>query len=471
MAVSDRGFYYFPEYRESNTPRDHEDFDRLERILVNWHSFEWLQRWQARRFVRALLLSLAFRGRFHDLTAARSWEVRLFAAMYSLGFQIDGWIPLADLNASDFSKGWVTYRLPGHYIPGDIVNRDIGFFSGLLSGDAIVRAGEVAGSVQVCRLFQFPSVVPLSAQQIAALPKNIVAIGLDRITGEQVEIDVAKCFHLLICGASRWGKSVLLHCIMSQLLAKPKSRKWFSTNLKKTVEVVDAKGVKSTRQENITAIVKQGVVSRIYAADLKGGVELSQYGRTHADRVTVVRDVASVMSTVRDLVALLHLRLDIMDAKRWKTWQGDRVFFVCDEMAIVEQWTPARNDEAGKAAKSEMQNNLLELSQQAAGAGIIMVCAIQKATADGMATTFGSNFEGICQFRTLTKNTATQVLGTTEDLLIDPVKGLARGECIYRDPAAGEDRYIRVFFTDAAKDSVPDEDVNETMFDDVADAA
>jgi hypothetical protein len=203
MAVSDRGFYYFPEYRESNTPRDHEDFDRLERILVNWHSFEWLQRWQARRFVRALLLSLALRGRFHDLTAARSWEVRLFAAMYSLGFQIDGWIPLADLDASDFSRGWVTYRLPGHYIPGDIVNRDIGFFNGLLCGDAIVRAGEVAGSVQVCRLLQFSPVVPLSALQIAALPRNVVAIGLDRITGEQVEIDVAKCFHLLICGASR----------------------------------------------------------------------------------------------------------------------------------------------------------------------------------------------------------------------------------------------------------------------------
>jgi hypothetical protein len=56
-----------------------------------------------------------------------------------------------------------------------------------------------------------------------------------------------------------------------------------------------------------------------------------------------------------------------------------------------------------------------------------------------MASTFGSNFEGICQFRTLTKNTATQVFGTAEDLLIDPVKGLAHGECTYRDPAAGED--------------------------------
>jgi hypothetical protein len=71
----------------------------------------------------------------------------------------------------------------------------------------------------------------------------------------------------------------------------------------------------------------------------------------------------------------------------------------------------------------------------------------------------------------LSKNTATQMLGTTEDLLIDPVKGLARGECIYRDPTAGEDRYVRVFFPDEAKDSVPGEDIDETMFDEVSQAA
>jgi hypothetical protein len=34
-------------------------------------------------------------------------------------------------------------------------------------------------------------------------------------------------------------------------------------------------------------------------------------------------------------------------------------------MAIVEQWTQARDDEAGKRAKSEMQNNLLELKATA----------------------------------------------------------------------------------------------------------
>jgi hypothetical protein len=43
-------------------------------------------------------------------------SLRLFAALYSLGFQIDGWIPLADLHNSDFAKGWVTYALAGHYI-------------------------------------------------------------------------------------------------------------------------------------------------------------------------------------------------------------------------------------------------------------------------------------------------------------------------------------------------------------------
>jgi hypothetical protein len=49
-----------------------------------------------------------------------------------------------------------------------------------------------------------------------------VALGVDRITGEYILLDVAKYFHLLICGASRWSKPVLLRCIMVPLLAKPK---------------------------------------------------------------------------------------------------------------------------------------------------------------------------------------------------------------------------------------------------------
>jgi hypothetical protein len=34
---------------------------------------------------------------------------------------------------------------------------------------------------------------------------------------------------------------------------------------------------------------------------------------------------------------------------------GLTVFFVVDEGAIIEQWTPGRNDEAGKTAKLELQ--------------------------------------------------------------------------------------------------------------------
>jgi hypothetical protein len=36
--------------------------------------------------------------------------------------------------------------------------------------------------------------------------------------------------------------------------------------------------------------------------------------------------------------------------------------------------------------------------------------------------------------------------------LINPVTGLGRGEAICRDPVQGIDRYLRVYFVDAAKD-------------------
>lgn len=78
---------------------------------------------------------------------------------------------------------------------------------------------------------------------------------------------------------------------------------------------------------------------------------------------------------------------------------------------------------------------------QAAGAGIILIRAIQKAATDGRASTYRANFEGVICFRVQAKHTAGRLLGPTEDLLIDPTTGLRKGEAIYRD-----------HFTDAARD-------------------
>lgn len=52
--------------------------------------------------------------------------------------------------------------------------------------------------------------------------------------------------------------------------------------------------------------------------------------------------------------------------------------------------------------------------------------------------------EGIFRFRMLTKNTATQVLGSTEGLLINPITGLGKGEAIYRNPVAGTETVTSV---------------------------
>jgi DNA segregation ATPase FtsK/SpoIIIE-like protein len=78
---------------------------------------------------------------------------------------------------------------------------------------------------------------------------------------------VTRMFHLMIAGMSRFGKSVLLHCILSQLLPKPST-----------------------------------MVERLILCDLKGAVELGQYGKTHPDRVKVFRDVPGVMVVVRELM-------------------------------------------------------------------------------------------------------------------------------------------------------------------------
>jgi hypothetical protein len=444
MAVGRHRFYYFREYRGSKSPRrcECDDFDRLEYLLLHWHSLHWIERAKGRWFIHALVRSLAFNGRVHDLVSAKSPVIRLFAGLYATGHMVDGWVALADLHLSDFARGRVVYRLSGYHIAVEVPERDKPYFEGLLAGDAVIRAGEIAGSVEICRLLTFDQKLRFSDDQIAALAGELVAIGVNRVTGEQVTINIATMFHHLICGMTRWGKSVLLHCILSTLLTKPKK-----------------------------------LVQKIYCCDLKGGVSLSKYSENFPDRVVGVHDVEGVMVTVKELVALLHTRLAIMRLKGWDPWPGPRVFFVCDEFAILEQWQPRRDDKEGQAAKAEMMNGLLELSQQGAGAGIVLIVAIQKPTQAGISIDFRGNFESIAQFRTLTKNTASQVLGSTDDLLLDPTRQLGRGDCLYRTPTADGDQYLRVYWTRAAE-GVPidiDDDVDfDAMLDgfaDVADAA
>ena len=56
------------------------------------------------------------------------------------------------------------------------------------------------------------------------------------------------------------------------------------------------------------------MVERLILCDLKGAVELGQYGKTHPDRVKVFPDVPGVMVVVRELMRSW--------TQGWTRWQG-----------------------------------------------------------------------------------------------------------------------------------------------------
>jgi hypothetical protein len=230
------------------------------------------------------------------------------------GIVENGMTPLADLSLSDLANGVVTYRLPYMTLLQDAYEKDQGYFEGLLGGDAVLSSGAVPGSVQVQALLRFADAVELSPRDTAELLEQDVAIGLDRITGEVVTIDIAKTFHFLVVGASRWGKSVLLNLLVWQLLMKPRA-----------------------------------LVERLYPCDLKG-VGFQRFVKDR--RVTVARTVPDVANIVRRLVAVeLKQRIDFMVKHAVEQYPGPRIFAVFDEYAVLHQHVVLKSDKAGEARK------------------------------------------------------------------------------------------------------------------------
>jgi GTP-binding protein EngB required for normal cell division len=122
---------------------------------------------------------------------------------------------------------------------------------------------------------------------------------------------------LLVVGASRWGKSVLLNLLVWQLLGKPKA-----------------------------------LVEKLYLCDLKG-VGFQKFAKDK--RVTVARTVADVASVVRRLVTVeLKQRVDFMLKHGVENYPGARIFVFFDEYAVLQQHAVLKSDKLGEARKEQL---------------------------------------------------------------------------------------------------------------------
>jgi hypothetical protein len=410
--------WFWADVEESRcSPRHDDELDWLHGAL--WH-YPRLRGWRLRRaesIVETVVTHRGVSGRIVDLLQARSEIIRLYVASLMSGVVENGKSPLADLSLSDLSVGIASYRLPDLTLLQDAYEKDQGYFEALLGGQAVLSSGEIPGSVQVQALLRFADEVELSLEDIAELREQDVALGLDRLTGELVPIDISRTFHLLIVGASRWGKSVLLNLLAWQLLMKPKE-----------------------------------LVARLYLCDLKG-VGFQKFVKDR--RVMVARTIPDVAAIVRRLVSIeLKRRIDFMLKHAIENYPGPRIFVFFDEYAVLQQYAVLKADKPGEARKEQLLADLKLLSQQAAAAGIILVASVQKASASAMDSDFKDNLENVLLFRVHHRATSGATLGPTEDLPADPTRQLGRGECIFRSPGEGADRIVRIFMSEAARDGL-----------------
>jgi DNA segregation ATPase FtsK/SpoIIIE-like protein len=233
-----------------------------------------------------------------------------------------------------------------------------------------------------------------------------VVLGTEVESGDSFAIDVRKLQHSICVGVSGSGKSVLLHLLVHQLVELP-------------------------------------AFEQVVLVDLKGGLEFERY--SDSSKVRVVWEYDDVVRIVDELMAKATERQTIMRQNRWQLWPHGRIALVIDEFAELQTAIDAAADREEKASARRLMANLLSLSRRARALGIILLCALQKATDDQMPSALRNNLGCRLVLRTANAMTARSMLeigNEFDDLPRSPTK-LKNGRFYYYDASTGDLRYLQ----------------------------
>ncbi|WFU79395.1 FtsK/SpoIIIE domain-containing protein [Bradyrhizobium sp. CIAT3101] len=209
--------------------------------------------------------------------------------------------------------------------------------------------------------------------------------------------------HMLVAGMTGSGKSVFLQQLAYQLLRSPD-------------------------------------VDRVVLIDLKGGTEFYQY--VDEPKARVAWELSDAIKMFDELMAYLDVRLAEMRLKGLRDWDGPRTFIIIDEYAEIQELIhDAKRGEAKEAAQ-RMASNIRSLVRRSRSAGIVLICALQKPTADAIDPTLRNNMDMRVCFRVKTRFAVEAaldaVLDEDEELPVNPLK-LRTGRFLLD---AGHGRYL-----------------------------
>ncbi|MFG3307620.1 FtsK/SpoIIIE domain-containing protein [Streptomyces wuyuanensis] len=318
-----------------------------------------------------------------------------------------------EIGAWQEGPGFYIFRFIPH--PGVTVDkltnrRDEIFLALALPSGFSIRTRSDRGSV----LFEIPKIddekygVDAKAlwQQCPADPKSLIApLGAD-IEGNPVTVDLSSADspHLLVAGTTGSGKSVALETILKGLIRYDKS----SLRLR----LVDPKGTELVDFEDDPHL--DGVIG-MDAADAIAILE-----ETVEEMAVRYKDMKEIRT--RKLVEY-NAKVDEADRKPW-------IVIVLDEYADLT---------SDPEEKKQIEALLKRLTQKARAAGIHVIAATQRPSADVISTTIRSNFPAQLALRVKTATdsriildeTGAEALAGQGDAFLHTAKGTVRVQVAY----------------------------------------
>lgn len=184
-----------------------------------------------------------------------------------------------------------------------------------------------------------------------------VCIGINK-RGEPRYYDFDGAYpHLLIAGISGGGKSVMLRSILTSLA--------------------------------------QGPAPALYLCDLKGGVELGIFRRLSCVK-GFATSLTDVLRLATQIEAEMERRYNVMARNGSQSWAGDKAIFVIDELADFK----VRPGDPDRFIKSDIKTKLTALSAKGRAAGVLLVLATQRPSADVIDGLIKTNIAASICFRT-----------------------------------------------------------------------
>ncbi|CAH1194667.1 hypothetical protein PAECIP111892_01793 [Paenibacillus auburnensis] len=186
--------------------------------------------------------------------------------------------------------------------------------------------------------------------------------------------------HLLIGGISGGGKSVMLRAIITTLVTGP--------------------------------------APDMYLCDLKGGVELDIFRKLASVKgfATTLQDVRTVLASVE---CEMLRRYEVMAANGSQKWAGKKAIFVVDELADFK----TRAGDPDSKLKGEIKSILTRLSAKGRAAGVLILLATQRPSADIIDGLIKTNIAASICFRTRDGTQSRIILDNTSAEELPDVPG------------------------------------------------